>query len=92
MYTGCNLKTTKLLDCALIRVCMVIRMIAVSALVCRDERIEEVVWCGNQLICFISCLGILIFLLNLTYIMLEESALKLVDFVIEISTRLNQLF
>ena len=25
-YTGCNLKTTKLLDCALIRVCAVIRL------------------------------------------------------------------
>ena len=24
-YTGCNLKTTELLDCALIRVCVVIR-------------------------------------------------------------------
>ena len=25
-YTGCNLKTTKLLDCALIGVCVVIRL------------------------------------------------------------------
>ena len=25
-YTGCNLKTTKLLDCALIGICVVIRM------------------------------------------------------------------
>ena len=25
MYTGCNLKTTKLLDCALIGACAVIR-------------------------------------------------------------------
>ena len=28
-YTGCNLKTTKLLDCALIGVCVVIRSNAV---------------------------------------------------------------
>ena len=29
-YTGCNLKTTKLLDCALIGVCVVIRSNTVS--------------------------------------------------------------
>ena len=26
MYTGCNLKTTELLDCALIGICVVIRL------------------------------------------------------------------
>ena len=29
-YTGCNLKTTKLLDCALIGVCAIIRQNKVS--------------------------------------------------------------
>ena len=31
-YTGCNLKTTELLDCALIGVCAVIRLNTVSVI------------------------------------------------------------
>ena len=33
-HTGCNLKTTKLLDCALIGVCAVIRLNTVSPFFC----------------------------------------------------------
>ena len=32
-YTGCNLKTTELLDCALIGICAVIRLNTVSSII-----------------------------------------------------------
>ena len=34
-YTGCNLKTTELLDCALIRVCVAIRSSMVAFSLCK---------------------------------------------------------
>ena len=36
-YTGCNLKTTKLLDCALIRVCAVIRSNMAYKFICLNH-------------------------------------------------------
>ena len=39
-YTGCNLKTTKLLDCALIGVCAVIRSNTVCTLITSYQRLD----------------------------------------------------
>ena len=39
-YTGCNLKTTELLDCALIGVCAVIRLNTVLCVLERKIRLD----------------------------------------------------
>ena len=50
-YTGCNLKTTELLDCALIRVCAVIRLNTV----CCGYSLEIRVMSTHNIICFSEC-------------------------------------